>query len=114
MKYLLSITLYVLLSSFSLVDTKPPKARITVVDENNAIVAGATVTLFKTFADYKAERNPVTSGITNEKGYVQFTNLTEDQYFVLVEKGDRNNHGGHNHIDKLRQKGKHRFEIMIN
>ena len=114
MKPYLAIYLSLLLFSFTVLTPKPPKARITVIDENNNIVVGATVTLFNTFADYQAETNAVESAVTNEKGFVEFTNLTEDEYFVLAEKGHLNNHGGHNHIDKLREKGKHRFEIMIN
>ncbi len=110
-KLILAILLLVALPAFS--QDKPLKARITVVDENDNIVPGATVTLFKTHEDYKKETNPVISAVTNEKGFVEFKNLQELSYFVLVEKGERNNHGGHNHIPKLRTKGKNRFVIQI-
>jgi len=110
-KLFLAFLLLATLPAFT--QDKPLKARITVVDENDNVVSGATVTLFKTHDDYKNETNPVVSATTNEKGFVEFKNLQELSYFVLAEKGDLNNHGGHNHIPKLRTKGKNRFVIQI-
>jgi len=110
-KLLLAILLLAVLPAPA--QDKPLKARITVVDENDNIVPGATVTLFKTHEDYKKETNPVVSAVTNEKGFVEFKKLQELSYFVLVEKGDLNNNGGYNQIPQLRTKGKNRFVIQI-
>lgn len=114
MRAIILILIGLTLSSFSRIDDKPAKARITVIDENNMIVAGATVILFANEADYKAEENSVAIGVTNEKGYVEFKNLSTKIYYIHVEKGDLNNHGGNVKTGKLDTKGKNRFEIMIN
>ncbi len=87
--------------------------RITVVDENNSIVTGAKVQVFATFKNYEDEENPVASGETNAKGFIQFKNLKEQKYYLLISKGDLNNHQTANETDVLRMKGKNRFEIMI-
>ena len=56
---------------------------------------------------------PVATGETNEKGYVEFKNLEEKVYYILVKKGDLNNHNGHVKTDTLSIAGKNRFKIMI-
>ena len=90
------------------------KMRITVVDENNAVVSGAKVLVFANHDDYENEDNIVASGETNAKGFVQFSNLKEQKYYVLIKKDNLNNHHTHNETDALHIKGKNRFEIMIN
>lgn len=88
--------------------------KIFVVDENNTAIEGAKVQVFATFKDYEDETNLVTSAETNAKGYVQFKNLKEQKYYLLVSKGSLNNFQTNNETDVLRMKGKNRFEIMIN
>lgn len=87
--------------------------RITVVDENNAVVSGANVEVFTTHKNYEDEENAIAKGVTNAKGYIEFKNLKEQKYYILVKKGSMNNHHSHNETEILRIKGKNRFAIMI-
>ena len=111
MKYILISFLALTLTSFTA--GSGAKMKITVVDENNEIVTGAKVTVFATHKNYEDEVDPVATGETNAKGFIQFKNLQEQKYYVLVSKGSLNNHGTTNETDVLRIKGKNRFEIMI-
>ena len=111
MRYLLISFLAITLSSFTA--GSGAKMRITVIDENNAVVSGANVLVYASHEDYENEENLVVSGETNAKGFVQFKNLKEQKYYVLIKKGSLNNHHTHNETDVLRMKGKNRFEIMI-
>ena len=112
MKYFLISLMAFTLTSFTV--GSGAKMRITVVDENNSIVSGAKVQVFTTHKNYEDEQNAVASGETNAKGFIQFKNLKEQKYYLLVKKGNQNNHHTHNETDILRIKGKNRFEIMIN
>jgi len=90
------------------------KMKVFVIDENSEVISGASVEVFATPKDYEAETNIVVSGTTNAKGFIQFKNLKEQKYYLLVKKGSLNNHQTSNETDVLRMKGKNRFEIMIN
>jgi hypothetical protein len=111
MKYFLIYLLALTLTSFTV--GSGAKMRITVVDENNSVVSGAQVQVFATFKNYEDESNPVATGETNAKGFVQFKGLKEQKYYVLIKKGSMNNHSSSNETDVLHLKGKNRFEIMI-
>jgi hypothetical protein len=111
MKYFIISVLALVLTSFTV--GSGAKMRITVVDENNSIIEGATVEVFTTHKNYEDEENAIATGVTNAKGFVQFKNLKEQKYYLLVSKGSLNNHHTHNETDVLRLKGKNRFEIMI-
>lgn len=87
--------------------------RVIVVDENGSTISGAKVQVFTTHKAYEDEKNPVAKGETNKKGYVEFKDLKEQKYYLLITKGKMNNHHSHNETDVLRLKGKNRFEIMI-
>ena len=113
MRTLLLILVAFSISSF-MVQEKPAKVRITVIDESNMVVQGAKVILYGSAEDYNKEQNGIISGTTNEKGYVMFKNLEPKAYYVYVEKGDLNNNGGNVQTGKLDSKGKSRFEILIN
>lgn len=112
MKYLLAPLLFVTLAAFTV--GSGAKMRITVVDENNAAISGAKVQVFATHKNYEEEKNPVATGETTGKGSVQFKNLKEQKYYILVTKGTLNNHHTHNETEVLSNKGTNRFEIMIN
>jgi hypothetical protein len=111
MRYLLITFLAFTLTSFTV--GSGAKMRITVVDENNAVVSGAYVLVYATLEDYEKEENLVVSGETNAKGFVQFKELKEQKYYLLVKKDNLNNHQTNNETDVLHMKGKNRFEIMI-
>lgn len=102
-----------MLASFTTAVGPKVKMKIFVVDENSAIIAGATVIVYGSFEDYKKEVNAIATGVTNKKGSVEFKNLEEKKYYLQVKKGDLNNNGGDNETDVLHLNGKNRFEIMI-
>ncbi len=111
-------TIAIILTSFILlsftVQTEPKsKVKVFVIDENGATVEGASVTLYGDFTSYEKEVNPVMTGVTNKKGFIQFKKLEEKKYYILAKKGDYNNNGGENETDILKTKGKNRFEVTI-
>lgn len=72
----------------------PTSLKITVLDELGNIVEGATVVLFTTEEDYKAETNPITvEEKTDKKGRVTFKNLDPKSYYVLASYKDKSNIG---------------------
>ena len=113
MRLLLIAASVLILSSFTIHHAAKVKIKIFVVDESNNIIEGAKVTLYGTFENYKKEVKPLFSEVTNEKGFVQFKDLKEMNYYIHVTKGDLNNNGGNVETEELHLKGKNRFEIMI-
>ena len=113
MKLLILSLLSSILISFTSVSEKPPRVKITVVSEDNEIVEGAKVTIYKNHETYKTEKDGVASGTTNKKGYIEFKNLEEKVYYIHVKKGDLNNNQGDSQTDTLKSANKNRFEIMI-
>jgi hypothetical protein len=114
MRLLLTISISLVLTSFIVNHAAKVKVKIYVVNEAGEVVEGAKVTLYGSFDDYKKEVNPKFSGLTNAKGFIQFRELAEKNYYIHVVKGDLNNNGGNVETDVLHIKGKNRFEIMIN
>ena len=56
---------------------------IVVVNEQGAVVEGATVRLFKTINDYNNHKNQVQeTKESNEKGVVKFTNIDAISYYL--------------------------------
>jgi len=111
-----SLTLLIIglsLASFTIYQASSTRVKITVVDEEELIVVGASVEVFKTKDSYKKEVASVKSGKTNEKGYIEFKNLEERVYYILVKKGDLNNNNGDVKTDTLSVAGKNRFKITI-
>ena len=111
-----SLTLLIIglsLASFTIYQASSTRVKITVVDEEELIVVGASVEVFKTKDSYKKEVAPVKTGKTNEKGYIEFKNLEERVYYILVKKGDLNNNNGDVKTDTLSVAGKNRFKITI-
>ena len=113
MKAITLIIIGLVLSSITVFQTGSTRAKITVVNENEQIIVGATVKIFKTKENYKKEIKAVATGQTSEKGTVQFKNLQEKVYYILVKKGDLNNHNGNVKTDTLSSAGKNRYKIMI-
>jgi hypothetical protein len=113
MKTIASVIIGLALTSFTIYQSGSTRMKITVVNEQEALIAGASVEVFKTKDSYKKEVAPVKSGITNKKGYIEFKNLEERVYYILVKKGEHNNHNGHVKTDTLSVAGKNRFKITI-
>ena len=105
-----SLSLVAFESNAQLMNTK---LDVTVRNDLGNIVEGATVTLYKTESDYDFEENPVQSGLTDEKGRVQFKNLEPTSYFMHVTKGDLTNIGRGVRTAKLIAKKKNILNVVI-
>ncbi len=93
----------------------PTSLRITVLNELGNPVEGASVTLFKTEADYDNEENPVQETLkTDEKGRVTFKQLEPIEYYVNAQKDDLNNYGGGTKTGKLHKGKFNKANIVIN
>lgn len=79
---------------FSFTSFLKTSLNVTVRDETGNVVAGASIKLFASQADYEKETNAVAEGTTDEKGIVKFKDLNYSTVFLLVRKGDKDNTGG--------------------
>ena len=113
MRLIIITAIGLILTSFSINYSAKVKIKIFVVDEASEVIEGAKVTLYGTFENYKKEVKPLFSGVSNAKGFVEFKDLKEMNYYIHVVKGDLNNNGGNVETEELHAKGKNRFEIMI-
>jgi hypothetical protein len=86
---------------------------LTVRDELGNTVQGATVSLYETEANYTAEKNPVVTGETDKKGVVKFKDLQPIAYYLIVRKGDKDNHGAGEQIGKLEAKKINKATVII-
>lgn len=91
----------------------PTKLQVVVRNDLGNIEEGATVTLYKTEADYDAGENVVQSGTTDKKGRVTFKDLTPMSYFMHVEKDDMTNIGRGVKTSKLLAKKKNKLNVII-
>ena len=113
MKVITLVIIGLSLASFTIYQTSTTRVKITVVNEQEAIIVGGSVEVFKTKDSYKKEVAPVASGKTDEKGVIEFKKLEERVYYILVKKGELNNHNGNVKTDTLSVAGKNRFKITI-
>ena len=116
MKYILKVILFAVLlfkgadASAQLMGTK---LEVTVLDYLGNLVEGASVTLYRTQADYENEENEVQVMVTDEKGEVLFRDMEPVTYFMLVTKGDLSNIGGGVQTSKLIAKKKNMLNVVI-
>ena len=90
------------------------KLKITVLNELGNVVEGAKVTIYKNQADYNAEKNPVQPAqLSNNKGQVTFKKIDPASYYILVRKGDMDNIGGGEIIEKLKKNKLNKANIVI-
>ncbi len=87
------LALMLTLSSFIGPDFLPTKLRVTVIDELGNTVEGATVTIYKTEADYRSSENAVQKQLTDKKGRVTYKDLEPISYFIDARSSDKNNDG---------------------
>lgn len=87
--------------------------QLTVRNELGNTVEGATVKLFEQEQDYNEEKNVAAEGSTDAKGVVKFKELKAISYYVLVEKGDKNNFGGGEQTGKLEEKRINKITVVI-
>ena len=86
---------------------------VTVRDEVGNIVEGATLQLYETEDDYKAEKNMVAETVSDDKGVARFRDIKPLAYFVLVRKDDKNNFGGGEQTAQLEEGKFNRVTIVI-
>jgi uncharacterized GH25 family protein len=114
MKSISIILLAIVLSSAARITPLPTNVKITIVDELGNSVEGATVTLYNNKEDYRAEENPVQTGLTDKKGIVTFKKLDAKVYFVHAYKGDKNNNFAGVQTDTLKEGKVNKIIIVIN
>ena len=68
-----------------------PQLEIKVLDANGEAISNASVVLYNSENDWKAQTNPVTSHQTDNLGIVLFDNLQEQVYYFYASKGELNN-----------------------
>lgn len=93
--YLFSFIMIVGLTSYNTPEEQllSTKLRITVIDELGNPIEGATVTLYKSEAEYRANENEVQSAETDKKGRVTFKELEPIAYYMDARMDDKNNNG---------------------
>jgi len=113
------ITLTLIFGSFFTTLEQPDqifntKLKITVLNELGNVVEGAKVTIYKSEADYNAEKNAVQEAqLTNNKGQVTFKKLDSIPYYVIVRKGEMDNSDGGEIVSKLQKKKLNKANIVI-
>ncbi|MCB0495963.1 MAG: hypothetical protein KDC79_07490 [Cyclobacteriaceae bacterium] len=113
MKPVIGLALVFILSSF-IVKPLPTSLKITTLNELGNIEDSVKVTLFKSIEDYRKEANPVMeSQYTDKKGRTTFKGLDATKYYILAEKGDKNNDGAGVETDALEEGKINKLTIII-
>ena len=87
---------------------------ITIRNRLGNIVEGCEVQLFSTYEDYENETNPVTEiMISDKKGRVLFKDLEPKSYYVRAQKGEINNFGEGEMVDKLIAGRRNKVNLII-
>jgi hypothetical protein len=110
LRAIIALTMFVALSSFQIIKTT---LTVTVRDELGNTVEGAKVQLFENEADYTAEKNVASEGVTDKKGVLKLKELKAIQYYVIVRKDDKDNSGGGEQTGKLEAKKINKVTIVI-
>lgn len=99
------------IQSMQIVNTQ---LHLTVRNELGNIEEGASVRLFQNEEDYRKEANQVgETAYTDKKGIAKIKGLKGISYYVIVEKGDKNNFGGGVATDKLIEGKINKVTIII-
>ena len=89
--FLFSLGILSGLSGCIQVDT-PAALEITVLDQYNNPVSGASVAIFDDLNQWGMLENPVQVWkLTDDLGIVTYTGLSEQHYYIFAEKGELNN-----------------------
>jgi len=87
---------------------------ITIRDRLGNIVEGVKVKLYNTYEDFNNDTNFIQEPQqTNAKGKVLFKNLESKPYYISAVKGDNNNFGDGEMVDKLIVNRKNKVTIII-
>lgn len=82
------VVLSILLGSLSLLKTQ---LQVTVLDDAGNFQKGASVKIYLNDADYEADKPVLEPQLTDKKGRTKFVGLEPVDYYILVEKGSKNN-----------------------
>lgn len=112
--YLLVGLLAVLVLNTSYQGFLKTSLEITIRDRLGNIVEGVKVKLYNTYDDFNNDTNFIQEPLqTNAKGKVHFKNLEVKPYYVSAVKGDNNNYGDGEMVDKLIKNRKNKVTIII-
>jgi len=88
--------------------------QVFVLDENGNVQQNATVKLFGTEAALQARKGEIAKGTTNKRGKVVFKGLEEKKYYILAQKGKKDNLGGAYQTEgKLEKNRVNKINIII-
>lgn len=100
----------IFLTSASLLKTQ---LQITVLDDAGNFQEGATVTLFENDEDYNANKSVMKPQKTDRKGRTKFVGVDPINYFILVEKDNKNNVLGGERTGELTEGKINKVNIII-
>ncbi len=86
-------------------DDLKPQLEITVIDNMQKQVSGATVLLYTDQQNWENKSNPFRTGITNSQGIIKFTELDEVNYYIRAENGLLNNNFNECYLNESLKKG---------
>lgn len=90
------------------------KLQVTVRNDLGNLESGVKVQLFKSEADYKDSKNPVTEAKqTDDKGKVTFEDLEPIVYYMNAEKGALNNFNAGVATEKLTASRLNKLTVII-
>ena len=112
--HLILMILLLAITSFSFQGVMKTSLEITIRNSLGNTVEGVEVKLYKDYKDFEAETNEVTEmQVTDGKGRVQFKGLEGIPYYVSAVKGDENNYGDGEMVNKLVPNRKNKVTIII-
>ncbi len=111
---ILFLGLFILSSAGANAQILKTNLMVMVLDELGNVQNGASVSIYENEEDYNAKENAVASNLlTDEKGRVKIKKLEEKEYYISVEKGDKNNAGAGVKTGKLVTKKTNKVNIVI-
>lgn len=87
--------------------------KVKVLDEQGSPVHGAEVEVFETEGDFANGSEPLDTKYTNKKGKARFSGLHKKEYYVHVEKGEKDNSEGQVKTDKLQNVSFNKETVII-
>ncbi len=107
---LFTLAISIALFSFQIITTS---LKLTVINNLGKEEEGVRVRLFKTEADYKAEKNAIDEHYTDKKGVVHFKGLEPIPYYINAVKDKKNNYGNGELTDSLKDKQVNKIKVVI-
>lgn len=112
--FLLTGLMFILVFGSSFQGFFKTSLEITIRDRLGNIVEGVKVKLYKTYDDFNDDVNFIGEPQqTNAKGKVLFKELEPIPYYISAVKGDNNNYGDGEMVDKLIENRRNKVTIII-